>query len=139
MSDPVPTVELKDPQDALLPVLSQLQGALLRYPDAAQALLSALVAEGRAHARTPEGAALRDALVDSELLRRLWRSWEVTSLWMFDADAAPSTLPSGYVDALFLTAGSDDLEALLARLVARREAEALEGGQDGPTGAFDAP
>lgn len=129
MSDGVPVVALADPADVVLPVLLELQGALLKHPEAAQAIIGLLAREGRRVAATPQGAELQALLTRSDLLRRLWRTWEATSLWMFDA-TSDTVLPSGYVDALFCAAATEDLEPLLARLVADREALAA-GQRDG--------
>ncbi len=128
MTTTVPVIALTDPADAVLPVLLRLQGALLKHPEAAQAIVRLLILEGRRAAETAAGAQVQSMLAQSDLLRRAWRTWEVTSLWMFDA-SAESVLPSGYVDALFCAAAQDDLESLLARLVGSREA-VHEGAAD---------
>ncbi len=126
MSAGVPVVTLGDPAEVVLPILLELQAALLKHPEAAQAIIRLLTLEGQRVAATREGAELQALLTRSDLLRRLWRTWEGTSLWMFDS-TADTLLPSGYVDALFCAAATEDLEPLLARLVAGREA--LHGRQ----------
>jgi len=102
--DGLPCVALDDPQD-IPKLLLQLQGAVLKHPLAAQALYSALIAEGEAFARTPEGAEWRERLKGSELLHRARLALDVHGLSLLTR-APDGALPSGYVDALFMMAGA---------------------------------
>ena len=79
----------------LTAVLKELQTALLKHPAASQALIGSLAEEGREFIKTKEGHQIANELAQSELLRRVWRVWEATSLWMFD-DKSNDILPSGY-------------------------------------------
>lgn len=114
MSDEGPEFEVRE-EDGLLFALRQAQRLILRYPVAAQALFAAAVAEGRAYAETPEGAALRERLKGSDLIRRGRVVWEVGTLNVLEEE--PSTvLPSKVMDALARAASVPDLEPMLTRL-----------------------
>lgn len=105
--------------EALLARLRRAQLLLLKYPVAVQAALSALVAEGRRFAATPEGARMQTALADSELVRGGRAVWDAMSLRAL-ADDPPTALPSAYLDAFLQAARAPELEALLARLFTDR-------------------
>ena len=93
-------------------LLRQVQLLLLRHPVAAQAAFKALIAEGRRFAATEEGAAWREALASSDLLRQLRRVWDAVSLNMLEDN--PSTIvPSVYLEALLRAAKTADLDGLL--------------------------
>ena len=120
MSDPrdragVPRLRLRQPEDELSGVLRSLQSAVLKHPVAAQAIFSALVAEGRRFAETDPGRRWKRRLARSELLQRARLAWEVTTLWMLAAEPT-GVLPSAYLDALFMSASNPELESLLDRL-----------------------
>ncbi len=110
----VPTITLSD-ADAIEAVLRSIQKFVLKHPDTVQSIVGALVREGRSFAQTDEGRRLQLHMARSELVRRLWRVWEGSSLWMFDSDAQ-GPYPSGIADALFMTAAGDDPEAIIAGL-----------------------
>jgi len=114
MSDEGPELEVRE-EDALLSALRQAQRLILRYPVAAQALFAAAVAEGRAYGETPEGAALRERLKGSELIRRGRVVWEVGTLNVLEEEPA-TVLPSKVMDALAKAATVPDLEPMLTRL-----------------------
>ncbi len=101
--------------DALLGVLRRLRGLLLQHPLAAQAAFSALVAEGRRFATTPEGAAWKSALAGSELVRDGRQLWDALALNLLEEDAS-TVVPSTYLEALFQAASSSELETLVRRL-----------------------
>lgn len=113
--DGIPVVAIRDPRDALAAVLREAQVATLKHPVAAQAAFAALVAEGRRHAATPEGARLRARLSRSTLLRRVREAWEVATFNLLE-DAPAGPLPSAYVDTVLLAAQEGALEPVLARL-----------------------
>jgi hypothetical protein len=118
MSDEGPEFEVRE-EDGLFAVLRHAQRLILRYPVAAQALFAAAVAEGRAYALTPEGAALRQRLAGSDLIRRGRVVWEVGTLNVLEEE--PSTaLPSKVMDALAKAATVPDLEPMLTRLFRQR-------------------
>jgi hypothetical protein len=76
-----------------------------------------LVAEGRRYADTPEGAELRDALINSEAVENLRRVWETISLNVLDGPAAPNTAPTAWADLVadaVIGHGLDD--SILGRL-----------------------
>jgi hypothetical protein len=110
----VPT-QAGSPEEVLLGLLRRLQVLLLKHPIVVQAAFSALVAEGRRFAATPEGAAWRAALASSPLLQQGRRLWDVLSLNIPEED--PSTVvPSAYIEALFQATASSRLEELLRQL-----------------------
>jgi len=114
--DGLPCVAFDDPQQAPQ-LLLQLQTSAFKHPFAAQALFSALVAEGRAFAQTPEGQAWRDKLVGSELLHRARIALDLPGFSNL-GHGEPGSLPTNYVDALFSLAGerqSGDLAEALFR------------------------
>jgi hypothetical protein len=88
---------------------------LLAYPTAAKAAYGALVAEGRAYARTEEGQELRERLCASPHVTRAALLWRSLTLGMLVEDEA-SELPSTYLDNVLRLAEEDDLPAVLGRL-----------------------
>ena len=110
-----PHLVLDEPDDQLESLLRQAQLGLIQHPVAAQSIIRALVAEGRAYARTDEGAVLRDQLARSELVQRGRAVWEGLSLNMFTPDDR-TTVPSVLVDAVLGAATRDDLERVLSGL-----------------------
>jgi hypothetical protein len=111
------SVEAKpDPREAaVVEMLRRAQILLLRYPIAAQAAFAALVAEGRRFAETPEGAAWRDALASSDLLRSGRRVWDAVSFNMLE-DNPGTIIPSAYLEALLRAAKTADIDSLLQAL-----------------------
>jgi len=101
--------------DALQGPLRLAQRLLLEHPEAAQRLFSALVAEGRRYAETPEGAALAQRLEGSALIRRGRVVWEVTTLNLLE-ESAPSALPTRLLDLFAHATAIEALEPFLARL-----------------------
>jgi hypothetical protein len=124
----VPRIALRDPEAEEIRALRAAQLLLLKYPVAGQAAFSALIAEGRRFAETPEGHRWERRLARSSLLHRARLVWEITTLWMLEEDP-PHRLPSAYLDALFMAASSEELEPLLDRLF--RETTASAGDGDG--------
>jgi len=86
-------------------LLAVLRGALFRHPVAAQAAIRALVAEGRAYARTEEGEALARQLEDSSGVNRLRSLWHLTTANAIDGDD----------EAMIPTAVVEGIASLLAR------------------------
>lgn len=112
--DDVPEFEARD-EDGLFAALRQAQRLIVRYPVAAQSAFAAVVAEGRAFAATPEGAALRERLAGSDLVRRGRVVWEVGTLNVLEEQ--PTTMmPSKVMEALAKAATVPDLEPMLTRL-----------------------
>jgi len=124
-SEGLPRVILREPQEEEVRVMRALQGVALKHPVAAQAAVSALIAEGRRFAETAEGQQWRDQLVHSSLLHRARLAWETTTLVMLQEDP-PEVLPSAYLDALFMMASSRELEPMLDDLFR----ETLADGED---------
>lgn len=117
MSD-VPAVEVGAAADRdLEATLRAAQRLLFKYPIAARALFSAFAAEGRRFATTPEGAAWRDDLSRSELVRRARTLWDVGTLHMLQE--GPTGLPTAFAEAIVRALGQNDLEGLLHRVAAR--------------------
>jgi hypothetical protein len=111
----LPRIPLRPPEDEETRALRSAQMLMLKHPVAAQGAFSALVAEGRQYAETAEGRQWRQRLTRSSLLHRARLVWEVSTLWMLEEEP-PSVLPSAYLDALFMSASSEELEPLLDRL-----------------------
>ena len=112
--DGLPCLALDDPAGIPHPLL-QLQGAVMKHPMAAQALFSALIAEGQAFEKTAEGQVWRDRLKRSELMHRARLALDLPGLSLLTR-TSEGPLPSAYVDALFVMAGArqpgEMLEAL---------------------------
>jgi hypothetical protein len=109
---PEPTPEAT----AQLALLRRLQGLLLEHPVAAQAAFSALLAEGRRFAATPEGAVWKRVLADSDWVRNGRLLWDVVSLNLLE-ETPSGALPSAYLEALFRAAETPDLEGLMRSLL----------------------
>lgn len=117
--DEAVVIDLGDPEDELFDALRAAQAAIARHPVAAQSVFSALVAEGRRYGATPEGAALRESLARSDLIRRGRVLWEVATLNVLE-ERPEGALPSKVVDALVQAAATPDLERMLGRLFGLR-------------------
>jgi hypothetical protein len=112
-------------EEELCDLLRRAQLLLLKHPVAAQAAFTALIAEGRRFAATPEGAEWAAALADSDVVRQGRRVWDAIAMNMLEED--PGTiLPSAYLEALLQAARSSDLEGTLRGLY-----EATKGGLGG--------
>jgi hypothetical protein len=102
------------PED-LLKLLRAGQMLLVKYPVAARAAVRAFVAEGRRFAETEEGAAMRESLAGSALVRRGRMVWEGCSLNMLEEEGEV-LLPTVLLEAVMAAAASSRLEGLLSRL-----------------------
>jgi hypothetical protein len=124
VTEPDFTVEIGEDAeiDALLRIL---QRAVLEHPVAAQAAFAAVVAEGRAFARTEEGAAWSHRLASSRLVTKGCVIWEVATLNVLEEDAS-TVVPSRILDAFVKLTHEHALETILARLYDRTE----RGGAD---------
>jgi hypothetical protein len=111
----IPRLVLRERAAESVRVLRSLQALVLEHPVAAQAAFSALVAEGRAYASTDSGREWQERLTRSALLHRARLVFEVGTLWMLD-DEPPGPLPSAYLDAVFMSAGSERMEPILNQL-----------------------
>ena len=117
----------REPDSASEPVdrevahlLARFERLLAKYPVAAQAAFSALVAEGRAFARTEDGARYDAALRASRALSKPWLIFErVSSRMLLDREGL--VLPSAYIDAFFQGAELRSLAPLFARMFGREE------------------
>jgi hypothetical protein len=109
--DDIPTVCLPPPENALQ-VLRRLQTLVLKHPVAAKAAFNALVAEGLAFARTPEGKIWKEKLARSELLHRARLVLDFPGLSMLDRESV-EVLPSAYLDTIFMLASSRNPTELL--------------------------
>lgn len=112
---PILSFKTPSPDDDLTRGLRAGQQLLLQHPAATQALFRALVREGRAYAATDEGAALRQQVARSELLRRGRVVWEGVTLNILEEDG-DSALPSSLLEAFMAAAQHPDAETLLAGL-----------------------
>jgi hypothetical protein len=100
----------------VLGTLHALQRAIVNHPLAAQAIFSALVAEGRAYAATDEGGRLRDRLSRSRTIHRARIAWDVATMNVL-GDHEPGLMPSALVEALARAGSLADLEQRLADLM----------------------
>ena len=97
-------------------VLRAAHRAMFRHPAAMQAALSALAAEGRRYAQTPEGAELKARLAESEIMHRARVLWSVTTMGVFE-DEPDVTMPSAILESICRVATSTALEAHAVRLM----------------------
>jgi hypothetical protein len=111
----LPRVVLREREDEDVRVLRSLQALMLAHPVAAQALFSALVAEGRAFADSAVGREWMERLSRSSLLHRVRLVFEIGTLWMLD-DEPSGPLPSAYLDAVFMSASGERMESVMNRL-----------------------
>jgi len=102
--DRLPTLSPARAGDGLASLIAVAARFALQHPMAAQALFTALVAEGRRVSRTPDGGRLRAALADSELVRRGRLLWERSPLALLE-DAPDVILPTGLREALTRSLG----------------------------------
>lgn len=107
--------------DELFALLEQARVFLLRHPIASQAVFTALVGEGRRFAATERGAAWARTLAHAPAMTRAREVWEATSLNLLTADEQ-AVLPSTWVEALLRAVELPELDRLLTRLHAGREA-----------------
>jgi hypothetical protein len=99
----------------LVALVEHAQRLVVQHPVAAQQAFSALVAEGRRFAASPEGAQWERALAESQLLRRTRQVWEST-LASFLEESPDTVVPSTYVELLMRVAELARPEEFLARL-----------------------
>jgi hypothetical protein len=100
----------------LLVLLGQVRTAIATERPRVATLISALAADGRAFATTPEGRRWRELLERSDFLPRARLLWDALGLGGL-ADTAPDgPLPSELVRVLADVAASPRLETLLATL-----------------------
>lgn len=112
--DRLPTLSPARASDGLASLMAVASRFALQHPLAAQALFTALVAEGRRVAATPDGQRLRAALADSELVRRGRVLWERSPLALLE-DAPDVVLPAGVRDALTRLLAGDPTPRAVAR------------------------
>ena len=110
----LPTVHLQPPDGTAL-LLRSLQAAVLKHPAAAQAAFRALVAEGEAFARTPEGQSWKQKLQNSDLLHRARLILDLPGIAMLEP-GSPGALPSTYIDTIFMLASSRSPDEVLNHL-----------------------
>jgi hypothetical protein len=115
-TETTPRLVLTEEIDTLARLLLEGQRLLVRYPQAAQALISAFVAEGRQFAATPEGQAWKEKLAGSELVRRGRFIWDAYCL---DAvlESGGGQIPSAWLDVILAAVANPDLETILSNLV----------------------
>ncbi len=117
MSRRVPHAVVRRRDDEVLAWLREARLQMLRHPVAAQALFSALVAEGRRFASTEDGRAWKARLQDSQVLRDARVVWDMTTAEMLQEDP-PSILPTTFLDAMMQAASNPQLTALIERFQA---------------------
>jgi hypothetical protein len=103
---------LREHPNAQADLLALAHRALLKHPLATQAVITALVSEGRRFAETPAGRAWCARLAGSELVRRGQELWEGSGLGLFDDD--PDTvLPSALIDSLLGRIAAGDVMTVI--------------------------
>ena len=117
MAEGLPRLVIQGHDEDTADTLRALQRAVLRHPVAARAALGSLRAEGRAFARTPEGARWAEALRHSPAVAQARLAFDTTTLGAL-GDASHGVLPGAFVDALVQAGASDDLTGLLAQVFA---------------------
>ncbi len=110
-----PTIALHDIDATTLRILQSVQRLLLQHPIAFQAAYSALIAEGRQFEKTSEGQALKARLERSPLVQQLRYVFDLTTFSLLEREE-PETLPSAYIDTLFMLASSHRSDDILDRL-----------------------
>jgi hypothetical protein len=101
---------------AVLSLMRRAARLVLEHPIATQAAFAALVAEGRAFARTDEGARYEAALRRSPAIERSFRAFEMlTGNVLLENPSV--VLPSGYLDLLVQAAEIRDLGPYFRRLL----------------------
>jgi hypothetical protein len=111
----LPTVQLTAP-DVQLQVIRRLQAFVLKHPVAAKAAFSALVEEGLAFAKTPEGKMWREKLADSDLLHRARLVLDLPGLALLERQTE-TAYPSAYLDAIFMLASALRPDGLMEPLL----------------------
>jgi len=91
--------------DASVEVVRRLQAIVLKHPVASKAAYSALMAEGRAFADTPEGARWKQIIARSDLLDRARLLLDLPGLSTLE-EAEGSVLPSTLLDTIFMIASN---------------------------------
>lgn len=124
--EPIPTIDIGEEAESLA-LLRHLQGAVLEHPVAAQAAFAALVREGRAFSRTPEGMEWACRLSASRLVEKGRAIWEVATLNVLEEDSS-TIVPSRILDAFVKLTHEHAVETLLARLYNTD----VPGGEDAP-------
>lgn len=109
--DDLPTVCLPEAETALM-AIRRLQSIILKHPIAANVAFGALIAEGLVFAQTPEGQSWREKLVGSDLFHRAQLVLDLPGLSMLDRRGG-ETLPSAYLDTIFMLASSRKPDELL--------------------------
>jgi len=100
----------------LLVLLGELRGAIARERPRVASLVTALAADGRAFASTPEGRLWRELLERSDFLPRARLLWDALGLGGLAGGAPEGPSPSQLVRILADVAKSPRLETLLATL-----------------------
>lgn len=114
----VPRFVVQAPMDPVADFLADLSMAVLKHPAAAQAVFSALVAEGQRFAHTDEGARWRSALADSDLARRGHALWEGSLLKVLE-ESPDAILPTAIVEAVVHATARADLTNVLQEVLDR--------------------
>lgn len=115
-TETLPRLVLTSESGSLSRLLHQGQRLLVHYPQAARALISAFVEEGRRFSETMEGRAWKEKLAEAEVVRRGRFIWDAYSL---DAllDPGEGPLPSAWLDVILAAVTNPDLETILSNLL----------------------
>ena len=109
-------IDIQEDDTTVLELLREVRRLLERHPRVTAAVVGAFVAEGREYSRTGEGRRLREALSDSERLRRARLIWNALALGRH-ADSAPAFRPSRFLGMVIAATASRRLEELLSHML----------------------
>lgn len=126
-ADTAPRLVLREDNDTLIRWLRHGQRLLTQHPQAARALVQALVAEGRRFAQTPEGQQWKETLTRSAWVQRgrlIWEAYHLDAL----LESEPAIMPTAWLDMIGSAAASPELETVLSSLIVAE----VEGGAFGP-------
>lgn len=115
--DGVPTLVIEDERSQTDALLLELRRALWRHPAAAQALFSALVAEGRRFAVTDDGRRWAERLERSDVLDQVRVVWDLVTSRALEDDPA-TVVPSVVAEAFVKAATDRSLEQIIALVTA---------------------
>ena len=113
-SEGLPSLDIVPAEDPVA-LIRAAQSFVLKHPAAAKAIFAGLIAEGRAYAQTPQGAAARQGLERSELVHKGRLLLDLPGLSMLEPDDG-AILPSALVDTVFMMAANGAEPAFLKAL-----------------------
>ena len=111
-----PRLTLRPESELLSDFLLSGQRILMKHPQAARALTTSLMEEGRRYAQSEAGQRWMDELAGSELVKRGLMIWEAYGMDLLVA-AEPVVTPSAWLDLVLAAIANPDLEGVLSMLI----------------------